>query len=115
MGGDANSAVSISLQCFSQGRIPRSRINSEGGLILVREFDEGLGFGEFVEQHLTDARRQKNMQVPLCDLLQQSVYRRLAGCEDLNIAFSGGQVYVIGQAGGRLSKFRHGRFIQSEL
>ena len=33
-----------------------SRITSDGGLILVRELDERLGFGELIEQHLTDPR-----------------------------------------------------------
>jgi len=30
-----------------------SRVTSDGGLILVRELDERLGFGELMEQHLT--------------------------------------------------------------
>jgi len=47
-----------------------SRVTSDGGLILVRELDERLGFGELIEQHLTDSRRGKNTQFPLptcCD------------------------------------------------
>jgi hypothetical protein len=59
-----------------------SRVTSDGGLILVRELDERLGFGELIEQHLTDSRRGKNTQFPLADLLRQSVYGRLAGYED---------------------------------
>jgi len=55
-------------------------------LILVRELDERLAFGELIEQHLTDSRRGKNTQFPLTDLLRQSVYSRLAGCEDVNDA-----------------------------
>jgi hypothetical protein len=31
-----------------------SRLTSDGGLILVREPDERLGFGELIAQHLTD-------------------------------------------------------------
>jgi hypothetical protein len=30
---------------------------SDGGLILVREFDERLGFGELIERHPTDPYR----------------------------------------------------------
>ena len=41
-----------------------SRVTSDGGLILVRELDERLGFGELIEQHLTDSRRGKNTQFP---------------------------------------------------
>jgi hypothetical protein len=52
----------------------------------VRELDERLGFGALIEQHLTDSRQGKNTQLPLADLLRQSVYSRLAGCEDLNHA-----------------------------
>ena len=62
-----------------------SRVTSDGGLILVRELDEPLGFGELIEQRLHDPRGT-NTQLPLADLLRQSVYRRLAGYEDMNDA-----------------------------
>src|SRR5256712_9443450 len=62
-----------------------SRVTSDGGLVLVRELDERLGLGELIERHLADARG-KNTQLPLADLLRQSVYSRLAGYEDLNDA-----------------------------
>jgi hypothetical protein len=55
-------------------------------LILVRELDERLGFGELIARHLTDSRRGKNTQLPLAELLRQSVYRRIAGYEDVNDA-----------------------------
>ena len=63
-----------------------SRVTSDSGLILVRELDERLGFGELIEQHLTDSRRGKNTQFPFADLLRQSVCSRLAGYEDVNDA-----------------------------
>jgi hypothetical protein len=59
-----------------------SRVTSDGGLILVCELDERLGFGDLVAQHLTDSRRGKNTQLPLADLLRQSVDSRIAGYED---------------------------------
>ncbi|MGH9455228.1 MAG: IS1380 family transposase [Terriglobia bacterium] len=62
-----------------------SRVTSDGGLVLVRELDERLGFGELIARHLADSRG-KNSQLPLADLLRQSVYSRLAGYEDLNDA-----------------------------
>jgi hypothetical protein len=62
-----------------------SRVTSDGGLILVRELDERLGFGELIEQHLNDPRGT-NTRLPLADLLRQSVYSRLAGYEDMNDA-----------------------------
>jgi len=63
-----------------------SRVTSDGGLILLRELNERLGFGELIKQHLTDSRRGKNTQFPFADLLRQSVYSRLAGYADLNDA-----------------------------
>ncbi|MDI6772504.1 MAG: transposase [bacterium] len=62
-----------------------SRVTSDGGLILVRELDERLGFSALIAQHLTDPRG-KNTQFPLADLVRQSVYSRLAGYEDVNDA-----------------------------
>jgi hypothetical protein len=63
-----------------------SRVTSDGGLVLVRELDERLGLGELVDRHLSDSRRGKNIQLPLADLLRQSIYSRLAGYEDVNDA-----------------------------
>jgi hypothetical protein len=63
-----------------------SLVTSDGGLILVRELDERLGFSQLIEQHLSDPRRGKNTQFPLADLPRQSVYSRLAGYEDVNDA-----------------------------
>src|SRR5579875_611963 len=57
----------------------------EGGLLLVRELDERLGLGELIDRHLTDPRG-KNTQLPLTDLVRQSIYSRLAGYEDVNDA-----------------------------
>ena len=62
-----------------------ARVTSDGVLLLVRELDERLGFGELIQQHLTDDRA-KNRQLPLTDLVRQSVYSRLAGYEDVNDA-----------------------------
>jgi hypothetical protein len=41
---------------------------------------------QIIEEHLTDGRRGKNTQLPLPDLLRQSIYSRLAGYEDVNDA-----------------------------
>ena len=63
-----------------------ARVTSDGGLILVRELDERLGLSELMDRHLSDSRRGKNIQLPLADLLRQSLYSRLAGFEDVNDA-----------------------------
>jgi hypothetical protein len=63
-----------------------SRVTSDAGLLLVRELDECLGLSQLIYDNLTDARCGKNTQLPLPDLLRQSIYNRLAGYEDLNDA-----------------------------
>ena len=60
-------------------------MTSNGGLILVRDLDERLGFGELIEQHMTGSRAN-NTRFSFADLLRQSVYSRLAGYEDVNDA-----------------------------
>lgn len=47
-----------------------------GGLILVRELNERLGFGELIEQQLIDSRANET-RLPLADPLRQSVYSRV--------------------------------------
>jgi hypothetical protein len=80
--GPFQPSFNASLKIDFQG----SRVTSDGGVILVRELDERLGFGELIAQHLIDSRRGKNTQLPLADLFRQSVYSRIAGYEDLNDA-----------------------------
>ena len=63
-----------------------SRVTSDGGLMMVRELDERWGMGALIERYLTDTRRGRNTQLPLADLLRQSVYSRLAGYEAVNDA-----------------------------
>jgi hypothetical protein len=76
----------LSFDAFLKLDFQPSRITFAGGLILVRELDERHGFGELIDQHLTDSRRGKNTQFPFADLLRQSVYSCLAGYEDFNDA-----------------------------
>src|SRR2546425_12042616 len=86
MGEIQNQPFQVSFNASLKIDFQGSRVTSDGGLVLVRELDEGFGFGELIEQHLTDSRRGKNTQFPFADLLRQSVYSRLAGYEDLNDA-----------------------------
>ena len=85
MGESQKQAFQLSFNRFLRVTFHGSRVTSNGGLILVRELDERLGFGELVEQHLTDSRAN-NARVSFTDLLRQSVYSRLAGYEDVNDA-----------------------------
>jgi len=63
-----------------QSRADQPRVGN-----LVRELDERLGFSDLIVQHIADPRG-KNTQFPLTDLVRQSIYRRLAGYEDVNDA-----------------------------
>jgi hypothetical protein len=81
-----NQPFQLSFNASLKVEFQGSRVTSDGGLILVRELDERLGFGDLIAQHLTDSRKGKNTQLPLADLLRQSVYSRMAGYEDVNDA-----------------------------
>jgi hypothetical protein len=68
-----------------------ARVTSDGGLLLVRELDERLGFGELIERHLTDGRG-KNTQLPLIDLVQAVDIQPpggLRGCQRRRAALPG--------------------------
>lgn len=86
MGEKHNKPFQLSFNSSLRVDFQGSWVTSDGGLILVRELDGRLGFSELIGQHLTDSRRGKNTQLPLADLLRQSVYSRLAGYEDVNDA-----------------------------
>ena len=85
MGEKQNGPFQLSFNASLKVDFQGSRVTSDGGRILVRELDERLGFGELIEQHLTDPRGT-NTRLPLADLLRQSVYSRLVGYEDVNDA-----------------------------
>src|SRR6266852_3981805 len=85
MGEEQNRPFQLSFNASLRIDFQGSRVTSDGGLILIRELDERLGFGELIEQYLTDSRA-KNARLPFADLLRQSVYSRLAGYEDVNDA-----------------------------
>jgi predicted ribosome quality control (RQC) complex YloA/Tae2 family protein len=86
MGEKQNQPFQLSFNSSLKVDFQGSRVTSDGGLILVRELDERLGFGDLIAQYLTDSRRGKNTQLPLADLLRQSVYSRIAGYENVNDA-----------------------------
>ena len=85
MGESQKQVFQLSFNRFLRVAFQGSRVTSNGGLILVRELDERLGFGKLVEQHLIDPRAN-NARLSFADLLRQSVYSRLAGYEDVNDA-----------------------------
>lgn len=85
MGEQQNQPFQLSFNPSLKVDFQGSRVTSDGGLLLVRELDERLGLSELISEHLTDSRG-KNTQLPMADLLRQSVYSRLAGYEDVNDA-----------------------------
>lgn len=70
MGEKQNGPFQLSFNSALKIAFQGSRITSDGGLILVRELDEHLGFGELITQHLSGSRRGKNTPLPLADLFR---------------------------------------------
>ncbi len=56
MGESKKQAFQLSSNRFLRVGFQGSRVTSNGGLILVRELDERLGFGELIKVQLTDSR-----------------------------------------------------------
>jgi predicted ribosome quality control (RQC) complex YloA/Tae2 family protein len=73
MGDKQNGPFQLSFNASLKVDFQGLRVTSDGGLILVRELDERLGLGDLIAEHLSDARRGKNTQLPLADLFRQSV------------------------------------------
>jgi hypothetical protein len=63
-----------------------ARITSDAGLLAYRELDDALGLTATAVSTLGEGRRGKNIRHRLLGLLQQAVYGRLAGYEDVNDA-----------------------------
>ncbi len=78
MGESQKQGFQLSFNRFLRVAFQGSRVTSNGGLILVRELDERLRFGELIKLHLADPRG-KNTRLPLADLARQPVYSRLGG------------------------------------
>jgi hypothetical protein len=53
MGEKQNQPFQLSFNASLKVDFQGSRVTSDGGLILVRELDERLGFSELIEQRLT--------------------------------------------------------------
>jgi hypothetical protein len=86
MGGKQSRPFHFSFKFSLKVDFQGSRITFDAGLLLVRALDERLGLRQLISDNLSDNRRGKNTQLPLPDLLRQSISSRLAGYEDLNDA-----------------------------
>ena len=63
-----------------------TQLSSDGGLLVMREFDDALGLSDWASAALCDTRSGKNTVHRLDGLFRQSVFGRLAGYEDVNDA-----------------------------
>ena len=73
MGEGQKQGLQLSFNRFLRVGFQGWRVTSNGGLILVWELDERLGFSERIEEHLTDSWAN-NARFSFTDLLRQSVY-----------------------------------------
>jgi hypothetical protein len=63
-----------------------AKVTTDAGLLAYRDLDEVLGLFDRLPSVFHDLRTGRNLQHDLTALLLQSVYSRLAGCEDVNDA-----------------------------
>ncbi len=70
MGENQNQPFQLSFNPSLRVDFQGSRVTSDGGLVLVRELDERLGFSDLIARHLTDSRA-KNTQLPLVAATKQ--------------------------------------------
>ena len=63
-----------------------SVVTSDAGLLAYCELDDARGLTTIAGERLADARTGRNGRHALVGLLRQSVFGRLAGCEDVNDA-----------------------------
>jgi len=84
MGEKQNQPFQLSFNPSMRVDFQGSRVAFDSGLLLVRELDELMGLSALITEYLKDDPRGKNTQLPLPDLLRQSIYSRLAGYEDVN-------------------------------
>ena len=63
-----------------------AKVISNGGLIAYRDLDYALGLFDSVSAIFIDKRTGRNIQHDIPTLLRQSIYRLLAGYEDVNDA-----------------------------
>ena len=60
-------------------------ITSDAGLLPIRELDDALGLTPILPaDYLQESRTGRNIRHHLVPLLRQSIYSRLAGCDDTN-------------------------------
>jgi hypothetical protein len=85
--GEAESgSLRLQFDCSVKLVFRGSSISSDGSLLLHRELDSALGLTNMAAELLSDPRTGRNGSHRLGGFLRQSVFSRLAGCEDINDA-----------------------------
>ena len=68
MGETQNQPFQLSFNASLKVAFQGSKVTSKGGLLLVRELEERLGFGKGIDRHVTDAGAE-NARFCFADLL----------------------------------------------
>jgi len=86
MGEDQNQPFQPPFNASPKIDFQESRVTPDGGLILARELDERLGFGDLIAQHRSDSQRGRrpNFHWPICFARQPTAASRAIG--DVNDA-----------------------------
>lgn len=73
MGETQNQPFQLSFNPSLKVDFQDSHVTSDDGLLLVPELDERLGLSALIAENIRDERLGKNTQLPLPDLLRQSI------------------------------------------
>lgn len=86
MGDSHNDTVRVDFDRTIKLEFHGSTVTSDAGLLAYRELEDALQLTSTAATGLHDTRTGQNTQHSLLALLRQSIYRRLAGYEDVNDA-----------------------------
>ena len=106
MGETQNQLFQFSFNRFLHIGFRKSRVTSDGNLLLVR--DESLGLTNLIQNFVVDTRTGRNTRFLLADLFRQSAHCQLADYEDLNYATRVSRDPMFQRMAARLKLVDHG-------